>query len=169
MNTNRIISVVACLLSLGYAAISSQAQTDLNTRKAVYFTGAKNDSIDLKNDVYVGSGTTLTISYQLGTGCDKNVCKYNVGIIAIRTGTGAQSTDVVIHVDKGGSFTKTIEFAPNEKIKQVIFPIKLALGKNQLTVAIDPNNKTAETDESNNRFAGTVMVNGAIGGTVLRH
>jgi hypothetical protein len=167
MNTNRIFALVVCLLSLSYAAISSQAQIDLNTRKAVYFTGAKTDSIDLKNDVYVASGMELGISNKLSTGCDKILCKYNVGIIAMRTGTGPLSTHVVINVDKGGSFTKAIEFADDEKIKQVVFPIKLAPGKNQLTLVIDANRKVTETDESNNRFAGTVTVNPTIGGTIL--
>ena len=165
MRTNRLITMSICILFLGYAAISSPAQIDLNTRKAVYFTGAKTDSIDLKNDVYVASVGPVKISNQLAN-CDKNSCKYNVGIIAIRTGTGPLSTDVVINVDKLGSFTKSVAFAANEKIKQVVLPIKLAIGKNQLTLVIDPNRKTTETDESNNRFSGTVIVYEAFGGTI---
>jgi len=158
MNINRIIAAIACLLFLGYAAIPSQAQIDLNTRKAVYFTGAKTDSIDLKNDVYVAGSATLSLSNALASGCEQQICKFNVGIIATRTGTGVLLTDVVINVDKTGSFTKSVEFAADEKSKHVVFPIKLATGKNQLTLMIDPNHRTAETDESNNRFAGTVSV-----------
>lgn len=167
MYTNRIFAVAVCLLFLGAAAIPSQAQTDLNTRKAVYFTGAKTGAIDLKNDVYVAGGTALNVTTKLASGCDKGLCTFNVGIIAIRTGTGALSTDVVINVDKGGSFTQAVEFAANEKTKQVVFPIKLRIGKNQLTLVIDPNRRTAETDESNNRFAGTVTVSSEAGGSTI--
>src|SRR5215211_1961764 len=134
MNTNRIFSVVVCLLFLGYAVIPSQAQTDLNTRKAVYFTGVKTDSIDLKKDVYVASSATLNITTALAKSCVNKVCEMNVGIIAMRTGTEPLSTDVVINVDKAGTFTKAVEFAANEKSKQVVFPIKLAIGRNQLTL-----------------------------------
>ena len=82
-----------------------------------------------------------------------------MGVIATRTGTGALSTDVVLQVAKSGEkFTKTIDFAANEKSKQIIFPVKLMLGKNQFTVTIDPDKQTAETDETNNSFSGTVMV-----------
>src|SRR5215204_5969083 len=119
MNINRIIAAIACLLFLGYAAIPSQAQIDLNTRKAVYFTGAKTDGIDLKKDVYVARSATLNITTALAKSCVSKVCEVNVGIIAIRTGTGSLSTDVVINVDKGGTFTKAVEFAANEKSKQV--------------------------------------------------
>ncbi len=86
-------------------------------------------------------------------------CEFNVGVIATRTGTGALSTDVQVQLEKNGAtFTKTVNFGPTEMTKQVIFPVNLKLGKNQLTVTIDPSNKTAETDEANNSFSGTVMV-----------
>ena len=167
MYTKRILAVVSCFLFLGFMAISSQAQTDLNTRKAVYFTGSKTDSIDLKNDVYVAGGTPLGITTATAKNCVSKVCQYNIGIIATRTGTGALTTEVVINVAGGGSFTKAVEFGANEKFKQVTFPIKLAIGKNQLMLVIDPNNRTPETDEFNNRFAGTVVVSWAVGSSPI--
>lgn len=140
-------------------AVFVQAQTDLNTRKALYFTGAKTDAIDLKNDVYVANGATLSLSAELRVSCEQNECVFNVGIIATRTGTGVLSTDVEIQVAKSGEkFTQAVEFAANEKSKHVILPVKLNLGKNQLSVRIDPNKTIAETDETNNSFSGTVMV-----------
>ena len=160
MKNKTIVKLSACLLLIILASISSLAQTDLNTRKALYFTGAKTDAIDLKNDVYVANGATLNLSAELRVSCEQNECVFNVGVIAIRSGAGALSTDVVVQVAKSGEkFTKTIDFAANEKAKQVIFPIKLTLGKNQLVVTIDPNKTTTEIDETNNVFSGTVMVN----------
>lgn len=160
MNTKTILKLSACILLLLLTSISSQAQTDLNTRKGLYFTGVKTDAIDLKNDVYVAGGATLNLSAELRVSCEKNECIFNVGVIATRTGTGALSTDVVVQVAKSGEkFTKSVDFAANEKSKQVIFPVKLVLGKNQLTVTIDASKTTAESDETNNSFSGTVMVN----------
>ena len=160
MKNNKVLFLSATLLLMFCAGTATQAQTDLNTRKALYFTGLKTDAIDLKNDVYVANGATLNLSAELRVSCEQNECVFNVGIIATRTGTGALSTDVVVQVAKSGEkFTKTFDFAANEKSKQVILPIKLNLGKNQLSVTIDPNKTTAETDEANNSFSGTVMVN----------
>ena len=160
MNIKTILVISAWLLISGYAAIPSQAQTDLNTRKALYFTGTKTDAIDLKNDVYVANGATLNLSAELRVSCEQNECIFNVGVIATRTGTRALSTEIVAQVAKSGEkFTKTVVFGANEKTKQVVFPIKLMLGKNQLVVTIDPNKTTAETDDTNNSFSGTVMVN----------
>ena len=160
MRTNRFLKAGLLLISvMAFGVIAGHAQTDLNTRKALYFTGAKTDSIDLKKDVYVGNGATLQLSAELRVTCDNNECVFNVGVIATRTGTGALSTDVVMQVAKSGEkFTKTVDFAADEKSKQVIFPVKLLLGKNQFTVTIDANQQTAETDETNNSFSGTVMV-----------
>ena len=161
MQINKLLAMSLGLLVMVFAgAASLQAQTDLNTRKALYFTGTKTDAIDLKNDVYVANGATLNLSAELRVSCEQNECVFNVGVIATRTGTGTLSTDVVVQVAKSGEkFSKPIEFAANEKSKQVILPIKLNLGKNQLSVTIDPNKTTTETDEANNSFSGTVMVN----------
>ena len=159
MRKNYVLASMAGLLFLCVATTESYAQTDLNTRKALYFTGTKTDSIDLKSDVYVANGATVSLSAELRTSCDHSVCEFNVAVIATRTGTGPQSTDVVVQTGKNGEkFLKTFEFATGQKSKEVIFPIKLSLGKNQFTVTIDPNNKTGETDEANNSFSGTVMV-----------
>ena len=160
MQMRKHFAMAAGLLVMVFAgAVIAQAQTDLNTRKALYFTGTKTDAIDLKNDVYVGNGATLSLSAELRVSCEQNECVFNVGIIATRTGTGPLSTDVEVQLAKSGEkFAKTFEFAANEKSKYVILPVKLALGKNQLSVTIDPNKTTAETDETNNSFSGTVMV-----------
>jgi hypothetical protein len=158
MNMNKLLVLSACFLLLVFAGFAPvQAQTDLNTRKALYFTHTKTDSIDLKNDVYVAGGATVALSAELRTTCDHNVCEFNVGIIATRTGTGALSSEIVVQVG-GQSYARPIEFASSEKSKQLILPMKLKLGKNQITVTIDPNKKTAESDESNNSFSATVMV-----------
>ena len=160
MKRKLFLALIASLIFTAIGATASHAQTDLNTRMALYFTRAKTGSIDLKNDVYVANGATLNLSAELRVSCEQNVCVFNVGIIATRTGTGALSTEVVVQVAKSGEkFTQAISFAANETSKQVVLPIKLNLGKNQFTVTIDPGNTTAESNETNNSFSATVMVN----------
>ena len=160
MNTKQFFSLFAGAMLIALAgALTANAQTDLTTRQALYFTGSKTASIDLKNDVYVASGSTLSLSAELRTSCDNNVCEFNVGLIAMRSGGGsAQSVDIVVQTDKGESSTKTIAFGASETTKQVILPLKLRLGKNNVTVTIDPNKAIAESNENNNSFSGTVMV-----------
>ena len=140
-----------------FAATAVNAQTDVNTRKALYFTATKTSSIDLKNDIYVAAGATLNLSAELRTSCDHSVCVFNVGVIAVRSGTGAMSTTIHIQAN-GETFTKAVSFATSETSKQVVLPIKLKLGKNLVTVSIDPDNSIPESDE-NNSFSATVMVN----------
>src|SRR5688572_13219065 len=118
-----VLAVSTCLVLIAFAAIQSQAQTDLNTRKAMYFTGTKTDAIDLKGDVYVAGGATLSLSAELRTSCDNNICEFNAGIIATRTGTGPLTTEVLVQVEKGSGFTKTFTFAAGEMSKEVILPI----------------------------------------------
>ena len=158
MKNKKLFAICIALLIAGSATIGVVAQTDLNTRKAVYFTGAKTDAIDLKNDVYVASGATLNLSAELRTSCDNNVCEFNVGLIAMKSGSGAVSTEVEVQTGSG-TFSKQVAFGASETSKQVILPIKLKLGKNQIKVSIDGKNTITEGDESNNSFSATVMVN----------
>src|SRR5688572_9628680 len=138
MKINQFFAISIGLLVLVCGASSLQAQTDLNTRKALYFTGLKTDAIDLKNHVYVAGGATLNLSAELRVSCEHNECVFNVGVIAMKSGTGALSTDVVVQVAKSGEkFTKSVSFAANETSKHVILPVKLMLGKNQVTVTIE--------------------------------
>ncbi len=139
------------------ASVSVSAQIDLNTRKAIYFTGAKTTSIDLSKDIYVASGSTLHLSAELRTRCDKDVCEFNVGVIAIKAGTGSISTTISVDAH-GETFTKSFIIGASETSKQVVFPVKLRLGKNDISVRIDPANQTPESNENNNSFSATVIV-----------
>ncbi|HKP68394.1 MAG TPA: hypothetical protein VJV05_03855 [Pyrinomonadaceae bacterium] len=154
--TGKVFRFLVVVATATFAVVATNAQTNLNTRKALYFTATKTTSIDLKNDVYVAAGATLHLSAELRTTCDNNICEFNTGVIATRSGTGPVSTSIRVQAN-GETFTKAITFAATETSKEVILPIKLKLGKNQIVVAIDPDNSTQETDE-NNSFSGTVMV-----------
>ncbi|MCA1636124.1 MAG: hypothetical protein LC785_16140 [Acidobacteria bacterium] len=134
---------------------NAQAQTDLSMRLALYFTGAKTDKIDLKNDKYVAAGGTMELNKSQATNCDGNTCEFNIGFIASRSGnvSGELSTYGLLQVEKGGLVGNTVYFADREKSKQGVLPLKLKMGMNKVTFTIDPYKKAAEASEANNSFS----------------
>jgi hypothetical protein len=150
----------ACLLLIVQFARAQGATTDLSMRRALYFTGAKTNKIDLKNDRYVAENGTMTLKQTDATKCEDGGCYFNLGFIAFRKpAAGALSTYSLIE-GVGGVIGNTVSFADAERTKQGIFPVKLAIGSNKLTFQIDPYKKTTESDESNNRFSVTIVVEG---------
>ena len=161
MKTTRLITFAFTIL---VTFISVHAQTDLSMREALYFTGAKTESIDLKNDKYVAKGATIHVGAEMAKSCDMNTCQFNVGFIGFRSGNTASAlmTYGLISHDGGSSlFGNELYFAPSATTRQGIVPVKLKLGQNKLTFTIDPYKKAAETNERNNTFSVTVIVNAA--------
>jgi hypothetical protein len=157
----RKMNFIGLALAIFGSTIATQAQTDLSMREALYFTGAKTNAIDLKNDKYAAKGSTLNLSAELAKNCDKNICEFNVGFIGFRSGNTASelSSYGLISVDGGGAAGDTVLFAAAETTKHVIVPLKLKLGQNKLTFTIDPYKKIGETNEGNNTFTVNVLVN----------
>ncbi|CAN5611002.1 hypothetical protein BH20ACI4_BH20ACI4_05970 [soil metagenome] len=132
-----------------------QRLLDLSMRDALYFTGAKTDKIDLKNDKYAVKDGTMELKKSQATSCDGDTCEFNIGFIAFRSGNtnGELSTYALFQVEKGGLVGNTVYFADGEKTKQAVHSVKLKMGMNKVTFTIDPYKKTAETDENNNSFS----------------
>ena len=151
-------SVAVLLIS----ATTASAQTDLSSRSALYFTGAKANQIDLKNDRFVASGGTMELKASDGANCSNGSCEFNIGFIGFRSGTtsAALSSYGLLQVENGGMVGNTIYFAPAQSIKQGVLPVKLKTGSNRVTFTIDPYKKTAETNERNNSFSVTFNVVG---------
>lgn len=164
MKTSRLFIFAFSILA---TFVSVNAQTDLSMREALYFTGANASSINLAKDVYVAKGSTLNLSAELAKKCDKNVCEFNIGFIGTRTGNnaGELSSYGLISVEGGGLTGHNVAFAGSEAIKQVVVPVKLKLGMNKLTFSIDPYKKVPESNETNNSFSVSVIVNWRRGDT----
>jgi hypothetical protein len=156
----KIANLFTFAFTMLVTSLSLNAQTDLSMREALYFTGPNASSISLAKDAYVAKGSTLNLSADVAKSCDKNTCEFNVGFIGFRSGntTGVLSSYGLISVENGGLAGNTIYFAASETTKQVVVPVKLRLGTNKLTFAIDPYKKTRETNENNNTFAVNVIV-----------
>lgn len=150
------------LLLTFVSAVSAKAQTqtDLTSRQALYFTGTKTSSIDLKTDVYAAKDATLNVSAAIAKSCDNNTCEFNVGFIGFRSGnvTTELSSYGLISVAGTGLFGNTIHFAASDATRSVVVPVKLKPGMNKLTFTIDPYKKIAETNERNNTFSVSVLV-----------
>ena len=139
-------------------ALAGGSRVDLSTRRAIYVTHSTT-AIDLKNDRYVAAGGTITINRSQASGCEGNKCTFHLGIIAIKSGgSGPVSTYGQYTVQALGLTGNTISFADTENTKEQVLPVKLAIGKNLVTFAIDPAKKIVETDETNNSMTVTIVV-----------
>ncbi len=152
---NKFYVLVSVSALVFISAVSSYAQIDLSMRNALYFTGAKTDKIDLKNDKYVSKGGTMELKKSQATNCEGNTCDFNIGFIGFRSGNvnGELSSYGLLQVENAEFIIgNTVYFASGEKTKQAVLPLKLKMGMNKVTFTIDPYKKTAETDENNNSF-----------------
>jgi hypothetical protein len=140
--------------------VSAWGQTDLSMRVGLYFTGAKTDKIDRKNDKSVAKDGTMELRESQASNCDGKTCEFNIGFIAVRTGnsSGAFVTDVILRLEEAGMVGKKISFADKETSKEGILPLKLKVGTNKVTLTIDPYKKTAESNEDNNTFSVNLRV-----------
>lgn len=148
-----LVSMLA-IVFISAATACAQGQTDLSMRDALYFTGAKTDKIDLKNDKYVVKGGTMELKKSQATSCEGNTCEFNIGFIGFRSGNvnGELSSYGLLQVENVGLVGNTVYFASGEKTKQGVLPLKLKMGMNNVTFTIDPYKKTAESNEDNNSF-----------------
>lgn len=141
------------------SSVSIHAQTDLSMRTAIYFTGAKTDKIDTAKDKYVAKDGTMELKISQATSCDENYCQFNIGFIAFRENArGALRTYGLFIVEGVEYVGNEVDFANKEKIKQGVYKVKMKMGMNKVTFTIDPYEKTAETDESNNSFSANFKV-----------
>jgi hypothetical protein len=157
---------LTCLLVIGMATISfvysalgrNQAAVDLSLRRAIYLTSSKT-VIDLKNDKYVAANNTIKVKKSDAASCQGDKCTFNLGVLAFRSdGRGTLSTYGQFTGKTIGIIGNTIIFNDSEKIKQHVLPVNLIVGVNTITFIMDPNKKTAETDENNNEVAVTIVV-----------
>jgi hypothetical protein len=158
----RKLLTILCALLLSAQALPAVAappqRLDVGVRLAVYLTGNKS-VIDLSKDSYVAAGGAITVKKSQATGCDGDKCKFNLGVVAFRQGTTnplnvyGQFTGKTL-----GIVGNTIVFQNGDKIKQQVLPVSLMHGRNIVTFTLDPQNKVAETDENNNSFTVTIVV-----------
>ena len=154
---------VALCLTIFSAMVSpltfaNDDRIDLSSRQAIYLAGKKT-SIDLKNDKYVSAGGTIKVKKSEATSCSGDKCTFGLGVIAFRNGTtNAMQTYGQFTGKTFGIVGNTVIFQVNETTKQHILPVNLAVGTNTITFSIDPQNKIAETNENNNSFSVTIIV-----------
>jgi hypothetical protein len=180
------LPMIMVLVLIALAASGAAAQ-DLSARKSIFFTGtdtksnyaaevaAQYSSVPAPG-VFRKTPDVLTIKTSQAIKCAADgTCEFNLGVTAWRvpaagtakdplTATGRFTTDGGANVSgpvnfkySGNSDLETFDF---------IMPVKMKVGKNQVTFAIDPENKVTENDESNNRFS--VIFNVELSSTILK-
>lgn len=156
----RVFKLMAIFTLCVFAATIATAQsgTDLQLRRALYFTGNKPGAIDLKNDKYVAENGVMNLKKGEAFKTEGAHFYFYFGFIAFRDPIGPQFQTYVQYQSKLQSIGNTTTFLNNEKTRQGVFPLKLQSGRNVIKVVIDPFQKTAETDENNNSFTVTIVV-----------
>ena len=149
------IVISACALLLLSASLADAQETDLTMRHALYFTGTKTVQIDLKNDRYATETKGMSLKKSEATSCQGDQCTFNLGFIVVRKpANGVLKPFVGLKTNvTGDHLGNSVNFSDKESIRQGVLPLKLAIGKNQVTVQLDPANKIPQTDESNNTFS----------------
>jgi hypothetical protein len=166
------IITISLIVFGGTAAFAQKA--DLAVRQAIYFTGTNITSVNPAEQaaqysvpvyhpgVAHKNPDILKINTGQALSCEKNstICAYNLGVLVWRD--PGQGNTVKDSLDTYGQFTtadgsitgNTVKFKYNGNSKlettEFILPVKLPLGKQQVTFTLDPQNKIAETDEKNN-------------------
>ncbi len=131
---------------------------DFSLRAALYINGSQTQTVNTTAK-YVSAGKSITLKKSEALNCDGNVCTFNLGFFVFRnTGEDTISTYALIRGNTIGIVGNTVSFANGSKTKDVVFPCKLKIGENKLIVEVDPYKKTAETNEGNNSFEVTIIV-----------
>lgn len=153
-----LIITISTMSFVSNALGRSNAGVDLSMRRAIYIASSKT-AIDLKNDKYVTPNSTIKVKKSDALICQGDKCTFNLGVIAFRSdGNGALSTYGQFSGNTIGIVGNTISFNAGEKTKQHVLPVPLKIGLNEITFTVDPNKKTAETDENNNEITVKIIV-----------
>src|ERR1051325_6261242 len=140
------------------SAFAAGGGVDLSSRQAVYLTGNKS-VIDLRRDKYVASGARLYVKKSEVVSCKDNQGTFNLVSVAFWSdGSGTLKTYGQFTGKTIGSVGNTIFFSDGEKTRQQVLPVPLIVGVNPITFTIDPNKEVVETDETNNSFTVTIIV-----------
>ncbi len=153
-----LLITISTLSFVGSALGRSKATVDLSMRRAIYIASSKT-GIDLKNDKYVTPNNTIKVKKSDALICQGDKCTFNLGIIAFRSGdSGVLSTYGQFSGNTIGIVGNTISFSAGQTTKQHVLPVPLKIGVNEITFTVDPNKKTAETDENNNDITVKIIV-----------
>ena len=138
---------------------SAQAQMDLTTKPGIYLTGSKL-SIDESKDKWVAKGATVHVFSHEASSFTNGYYVFNIGIIATRSGViSSYAQTYGLFSSQGGSVGREMKFGPGRGWSRLVLPVNLKSGANRVTFAIDPYQKTIESDEKNNTFWINVVVN----------
>jgi hypothetical protein len=152
-----LMTIFATMAFVWSAFGHSYAGVDLRLRQDILFTGQK--TTFSSSDRVTQAGGTLTLNKREAVKCDGKYCTFNLGVVVYRDSSdGVLSTYALIRSEQGGIGGNTVIFQAGEQRKGVIYPVALAIGKNKVIAEVDPYKKAAETNETNNTVAITIIV-----------
>jgi len=131
-----VILTVAVLIF--FAGQTVKAQTDLSMRQALYYNGAKTVKVDTTSK-YVTPGGTMKLKKSEALNCAAGFCEFNFAFFVFRDNVASALSTYAL-------------------IRDVVHKFKLKTGVNKVIVEVDPYKKLAETNENNNSFEVTIVV-----------
>jgi hypothetical protein len=130
---------------------------DLSMRQALYNNGAETQKVNTQAR-YVAAGKTITLKKSEALSCEGDHCTFNLGFFVFRNGAQGELSTYAIIDGEIAIVGNSLSFQQGATTQSMILPCKLKVGVNKLTVTVDPYKKTAETNENNNQFEVTVIL-----------
>ena len=155
---NQLTFIAIALVIFGLCG-AAEAQMDLTTKPGVYLTGSKL-SIDEANDKWVTKNTTVHVLSNQATKFENGYYVFNMGVVGTRSGVAFPLAQTYgLFSSPGGSAGREMKFGVGRGWSFLVLPVNLKSGANRVTFAIDPYQKTIESDEKNYTFWINVVVN----------
>lgn len=136
----------------------ASADQDFSLRAALYNNGAQTQSVNTAAK-YVTPGKSLTLKKSEAVGCEGDSSSFNLAFFVFRNSDQVElSTYAAIKGKTVGFIGNTVTFAKGSTVQDMVLLTKLKVGENKLTVEVDPDKKLLETNEGNNSFSVTIIV-----------
>ncbi len=130
---------------------------DLSLRQALYNNGTNTQKVNTQAR-YVAAGKTITLKKSEAVSCEGDRCTFNLGFFVFRNGAQGELSTYAIIDGEIAIVGNSLSFQQGATTQSLVLPCKLKVGVNKLTVTVDPYKKTAETNENNNQFEVTIIV-----------
>lgn len=136
----------------------SAATVDLLMRPALYFNGTNSTKVNTASK-YATPQKPMTLKKSEAIECAGGYCAFNLGLFVQRSnGDGPLASYALIGGPGLGSVGNSFAFEAGSRSRDFVLPIRLKMGENKVRVTIDPFAETAETNEANNSFEVTIIV-----------
>lgn len=136
----------------------SASKVDLMMRQALYYNGKDTSKVNTASK-YAMPGQAMTLKKSEAKQCVGDTCTFNLGIFIQRNSpTGTLYGYAQMLGENGFNVGNSFTFKQGQQSKDFVLPVKLKMGANKIKVTVDPYKQVAESNESNNSFEVTIVL-----------